>query len=99
MRPGVGFLQCFDSDVSVNLGAVEPGASERLLDPTPRCCKPSRPITSKRSSCATVNLTTASVGQAVRGQTTTVTTAHVNTALMQPHWREHDHWITAPDDE
>ncbi len=46
-----------------------------------------------------VNLTIASLVQAVRTQTTTVTTAHVNTALMQPHWREHDHWITAPDDE
>jgi type II secretory pathway predicted ATPase ExeA len=45
-----------------------------------------------------VNLTTASLVQAVRTQTTTVTTAHVNTALMQPHWRDHDHWITTPDD-
>ena len=40
-----------------------------------------------------VNLTTASLIQAVRTQTTTVTTNHVNTALMQPHWREHEHWI------
>jgi len=45
-----------------------------------------------------VNLTTASLVQAVRTQTNTVTTAHVNTALMQPHWRERDHWITATDD-
>lgn len=45
-----------------------------------------------------VNLTTASLVQAVRGQTTTVTTGHVNTALMQPHWRDHDHWITTPGD-
>jgi transposase len=46
-----------------------------------------------------VHLTTASLVQAARGQTTTVTTAHVNTALMQPHWREHDHWIAAPEDD
>jgi hypothetical protein len=36
--------------------------------------------------------------QAVRGQTTTLATGHVNTALMQPHWRDHDHWITTPGD-
>jgi len=46
-----------------------------------------------------VNLTTAAMVQTVRSQTTTVTTAHVNTALMQPHWRDHDHWLTLPDDE
>ena len=40
-----------------------------------------------------VNLTTASLVQAVRTQSTTVLTKHVNTALMQPHWREHDYWI------
>ena len=41
-----------------------------------------------------VNLTTAALIQTVRTQATTTTTAHVNTALMQPHWRQHDHWIT-----
>lgn len=46
-----------------------------------------------------VNLTTASLVQTVRAQTPTVTTAHVNAALMQPHWREHDHWITHKNDE
>jgi len=45
-----------------------------------------------------VHLTTASLIQAVRTQSTAVTTAHVNTALMQPHWREHEHWITHEDD-
>jgi len=45
-----------------------------------------------------VNLTTAALVQTVRSQTTTVTTAHVNTALMQPHWRDHDHWLTLPSD-
>ena len=42
-----------------------------------------------------VNLTTASFIQTVRTQTQTMTTAHVNTALMQPHWRDHEHWIQA----
>lgn len=46
-----------------------------------------------------VNLTTSSLIHAVRNQTTTVTTAHVNSALMQPHWRDHDHWITRLDDQ
>jgi MSHA biogenesis protein MshM len=46
-----------------------------------------------------VNLTTAALIQTVRTQTTTTTTAHVNTALMQPHWREHDYWLTGKDDE
>jgi type II secretory pathway predicted ATPase ExeA len=46
-----------------------------------------------------IHLTTASLIQAVRSQSSTVTTAHVNTALMQPHWREHEHWITHHDDE
>lgn len=45
-----------------------------------------------------VNLTTSSLIQAVRTQTTTVTTAHVNAALMQPHWRDHDHWLTLQND-
>ncbi len=46
-----------------------------------------------------VNLTTASLVQAVRTQTTSVNTDHVNAALMQPHWRDHDHWITRKDHE
>ena len=46
-----------------------------------------------------VNLTTASLIQTVRTQSTTTTTAHVNTALMQPHWREHDYWITRENDD
>jgi type II secretory pathway predicted ATPase ExeA len=46
-----------------------------------------------------VNLTTAALIQAVRTQNTTVNTDHVNTALMQPHWREHQHWITATNHE
>lgn len=46
-----------------------------------------------------VNLTTAALIQAVRTQNTTVNTDHVNTALMQPHWREHEHWITATNHE
>ena len=45
-----------------------------------------------------INLTTSSLIQAVRNQTTTVTTAHVNSALMQPHWRDHDHWLTQAND-
>lgn len=45
------------------------------------------------------NLTTASLVQTVRAQAATTTTTHVNTALMQPHWREHDYWITTNDDE
>jgi len=40
-----------------------------------------------------VNLTTQSLVQAVRAQSSTLTTKHVNTALMQPHWREHDYWM------
>ena len=40
-----------------------------------------------------VNLTTSSLIQAVRTQSTSVSLRHVNTALMQPHWREHDYWI------
>ena len=40
-----------------------------------------------------VNLTTSSLIQAVRTQSASVSTRHVNTALMQPHWREHDYWI------
>ena len=40
-----------------------------------------------------VNLTTNSLIQAVRTQSTTVLTKHVNSALMQPHWRDHDYWI------
>ena len=46
-----------------------------------------------------VNLTTQSLVQAVRTQSSTLTTKHVNTALMQPHWREHDYWITRNEDE
>ena len=46
-----------------------------------------------------VNLTTAALIQTVRTQNTTTTTAHVNTALMQPHWREHDYWLNTGDDE
>lgn len=46
-----------------------------------------------------VNLTTASLIQTVRAQTGTTTTAHVNSALMQPHWREHDYWMTSENDE
>ena len=42
------------------------------------------------------SLTTASLIQTVRTQARTMTTAHVNTALMQPHWREHDYWIQEP---
>ncbi|MCH2156386.1 MAG: hypothetical protein MK080_10330 [Opitutales bacterium] len=45
-----------------------------------------------------VHLTTSSLIQAVRTAKTTVTTQHVNTALMQPHWRDHDYWITQNDD-
>lgn len=43
-----------------------------------------------------VNLTLSSLLQAVRQQTHTVITDHVNTALMQPHWRDHDHWLHHP---
>ena len=46
-----------------------------------------------------VNLTTSSLIQAVRSQSTTVVTKHVNTALMQPHWRDHDYWIHAEKNE
>jgi MSHA biogenesis protein MshM len=46
-----------------------------------------------------VNLTTASLIQTVRAQATTTTTAHVNTALMQPHWREHDYWLNTENHE
>lgn len=46
-----------------------------------------------------VNLTTAALIQTVRTQATTTTTAHVNTVLMQPHWRQHDHWITGKNHE
>jgi MSHA biogenesis protein MshM len=46
-----------------------------------------------------VNLTTAALIQTVRTQNTTTTTAHVNTALMQPHWREHDYWLNTEDDD
>ncbi len=45
-----------------------------------------------------VHLTTSSLVGAVRSQSTTITTKHVNTALMQPHWREHDYWITQNED-
>jgi MSHA biogenesis protein MshM len=44
------------------------------------------------------NLTTAALVQAVRAQASTVATAHVNAALMQPHWRERDYWINAASD-
>lgn len=44
-------------------------------------------------------LTTASLVQAVRAQASAVATAHVNAALMQPHWRDHDYWIDAGNDE
>ena len=40
------------------------------------------------------NLTLSSLIQAVRTHQTAVKTTHVNTALMQPHWRDSDHWIT-----
>jgi MSHA biogenesis protein MshM len=43
------------------------------------------------------SLTTASLIQTVRAQARTMTTAHVNSALMQPHWREHDYWIQTKD--
>ena len=46
-----------------------------------------------------VNLTTSSLIQAVRTQSTTVLTRHVNTALMQPHWRDHDYWINSEKNE
>lgn len=46
-----------------------------------------------------VNLTTSSLIQAVRTQSTTVVTRHVNTALMQPHWRDHDYWIHSEKNE
>lgn len=46
-----------------------------------------------------VNLTTNSLIQAVRTQNTTVMTQHVNTALMQPHWRDHDYWIDSEKNE
>ena len=46
-----------------------------------------------------VNLTTGSLIQAVRTRSTTVATKHVNTALMQPHWRDHDYWIHSEDNE
>ena len=42
-----------------------------------------------------IHLTTSSLIQAVRAQNSSATTTHVNAALMQPHWREHDHWIHA----
>ena len=45
-----------------------------------------------------VHLTTSSLVHAVRTQSNTVTTKHVNAALMQPHWREHDYWITQNDE-
>jgi len=40
------------------------------------------------------NLTISSLIQAVRAQTDTVKTEHVNAALLQPHWRDSDHWLT-----
>lgn len=46
-----------------------------------------------------VNLTTNSLIQAVRTQSTTVVTSHVNTSLMQPHWRDHDYWIHSEKNE
>lgn len=46
-----------------------------------------------------VNLTTSSLIQTVRTQSTTVLTRHVNTALMQPHWRDHDYWIHSENNE
>ncbi len=45
-----------------------------------------------------INLTTASFIQTVRAQAQTMTTTHVNAALMQPHWREHDYWIQSNPD-
>ena len=42
---------------------------------------------------------TGSLIQAVRTRSSTVATKHVNTALMQPHWRDHDYWIHSEDNE
>ena len=41
------------------------------------------------------NLTLSSLIQTVRAQEHTLKTPHVNAALMQPHWRDSDHWLTA----
>ena len=42
------------------------------------------------------NLTLASMTQALRAQVPNVTTEHVNAALMQPHWRDSEHWLSHP---
>jgi len=44
-----------------------------------------------------VNLTLSSMVQAVRAQSKNISLNHVNTALLQPHWREADHWLQNPD--